>query len=136
MGFKAPRKVFRLTFADSEYEGLEVIARGASVGGMLDVQGLAADAVEGRASGAGAGMIALFTESLVSWNLTDDDDQPIPATADGIRGLDIDFVMLLIRAWASHQTEVPDPLAEGSTSGEISLVQSIPTETLSTSRAS
>lgn len=136
MGFKAPKKVFRLTFEDSDYAGLVVLVRAASVGDMLDVQEIQDSVEGGMTSQVAADTFEMFAKALVEWNLTDDDDQPVPTTLDGLRGLDVDFLAFIIRAWAAQQTGIPGPLAEGSTSGATSPALSIPMEPLPTSRAS
>jgi hypothetical protein len=82
--------------------------------------------------------LAEFGKRLVSWNLTDDDDQPIPATAEGLRQVDTSLVTALKTAWLQSIVGVhdADPLPRSSPSGEPSPVESIPMEALSESLAS
>jgi hypothetical protein len=44
MGYKPQKRVFRLKFADEQYEGLEVMAKSVSTGTLLEFQALAAEA--------------------------------------------------------------------------------------------
>lgn len=60
---------------------------------------------------------AQLVEALVSWNLEDEDEQPVPATAEGIEGQDFGLVMAIVNTWLSKITGVDDDLGKGSPSG-------------------
>lgn len=127
MGYKPKRKIYTLVFDGEEYEGLEVRIRGLNTGQVMDID-------TARADGGDAAivtMLQLMAEQLVEWNVEDDDGFPVPTTFEGVRSLDIDFNWAIIDAWQTAAAGVPAPLESGSTSGEPSLVASIPTETLS-----
>ncbi len=74
-----------------------------------------------------------FADALVSWNLENEDGSPVPATADGLKSQDIDFVMQIVSAWIAALSQVPDFLVNKSSDGGKSLEQSIPMETSSPS---
>ena len=80
-GYKPKRTVYKLDFSATEYAGLEVAMRAGSLGALLDLQELSEQgtltADEARQ------MFAGFAELLVSWNVEDEDDKPVPATYRG-----------------------------------------------------
>jgi hypothetical protein len=128
MGYKGtPRTVFIQFAAGHEHHGAEARVRRMSFGEWEDVV----------ASGE-ADEMKEFRERLVSWNLTDEDDQPIPATPEGLRLVDTSLASALKQAWVQSITGVhaADPLPQSSPSGEPSPVESIPMEALSQSLAS
>ncbi|GAA2209314.1 hypothetical protein GCM10009850_047720 [Nonomuraea monospora] len=130
MGYKRPAKIYKLVFAEDDMAGLEVKARSMSTGDLLDMAPLldlklsaspTAEEMESIAE-----LLERFADVLVSWNLEDEDDQPVPATLEGLLDQDIDFVMRIIMAWADAVSGVPAPLPEPSPGGEPSLAASIP----------
>jgi len=126
--FKWSPKVFRLVFSDPDMDGLVVRARSVSLGTVRRIRALPddADALEET--------LRVFVPALVSWNLRDEDDQPVPATTEALNDLDMDFVSAILAAWMSAVTgEVPDPLERRSNGGGPSLEASIPMEALSAS---
>ncbi|BBC35294.1 hypothetical protein SGFS_065880 [Streptomyces graminofaciens] len=127
MGYKPRRKIYTLAFEGEEYEGLEVKIRGLNTGQVMDIDAARADGGDSAI----VAMLQLMAEQLVEWNVEDDEGQPVPTTFEGVRSLDIDFNWAVIDAWQNAAAGVPAPLESGSTSGEPSLVASIPTETLS-----
>lgn len=140
MGFKRPAKVYKLLFEDDDMAGLEVKARSMSTGDLLDMAPLldmkmsnapTADELEQVRD-----LLERFAEVLISWNLEDEDDEPIPATLEGLLSQDIAFVMDIVQAWADAVSGVPAPLDGRSPSGDPSLAASIPMDALSPSLAS
>ena len=128
MGFNASPRAVRIQFApEHQYHGAEARIRHMSLGEWEAV-------IESDEDNA----LAEFGKRLVSWNLTDDDDQPIPATAEGLRQVDTSLVTALKNAWLQSIAGVhdADPLPQSSPSGEPSLVESVPMEALSESLAS
>jgi hypothetical protein len=129
-GFKPKRTLYRLDFSGSDLEGLEVDARGASMKELIDLlQG--ADAIselteldEGQDAGKIAEqlreMVAPFARKLHAWNLLDDDDEPVPASLDGLLSQDLDFIVALMGAYGQIMTQAPPPLPAGSSSGATS----------------
>jgi hypothetical protein len=69
-----------------------------------------------------------FAEALVSWNMTDEHDRPIPATLEYIESEDSDFVMLCIAQWMNAISRVNDasPLDESSQPGQPTLEETSP----------
>lgn len=132
MGYRPKRKIYDLDFTGTEYDGLKVTVRGVSTGQALDIDAARVDGGDE----AMRGMLELLAEQLVDWNIEDDDGQPVPANLDGLRAQDIGLNLAIVNAWQTAMAGVPAPLESGSTSGEPSLVASIPTETLSPPQSS
>lgn len=157
MGFKR-NKTFVLVFEDEDLAGLEVKARGATVAGMLGAVELLS-VFEGKsASNLGAKDMAHldrlfrtmagcpaecldqhdelppgqdhYLNRIVSWNLEDEDDQPVPADYYGLMSQDADFAMTLVMAWMDGVLGTPGPLGRNSNDGMPPEGVSIPMETL------
>ena len=138
MGYEANHKVFKLTFADEELDGLEVTIRSTSMGNILRMAELdemnptaltKEDIVKLRE------VFGILSKAMLSWNL-EEEGVPIPTTVDGLLDQDPEFVMSIIKAWTRAMTAVQAPLATPSQDGEPSLVASIPMEPLSESLVS
>ncbi|MCX4703860.1 hypothetical protein [Streptomyces sp. NBC_01373] len=128
MGYKGTPRTVKIDFAQGhEHHGAEARVRRMSFGEWEAI-------LEGDDDNA----VAEFAKRLVSWNLEDDDDQPLPATPEGLRMVDTSLVTALKEAWLQSITGVhaADPLPQSSPSGGPSLVESIPMEALSPSLAS
>lgn len=137
MGFKREPKLYRLKFEDPSMAGLEVDAKSLSTGAFLEVAGLA-DAVKGDSLDAAAArkLFEVFAGALVSWNLEDEHDQPVPATYEGVVSQDMDFVLEIIMAWIGAMSSVDTPLPGALNSGGTSPEASLPMEPLSPSPGS
>jgi hypothetical protein len=128
MGYKGTPRTVLIVFANGhEHHGAEARARRMSLGEWEAV-------IESDEDNA----LEEFTKRLVSWNLTDDDDQPIPPTAEGIRQVDTSLVRALKDAWLQSIAGVhdADPLAQSSPTGGPAPEVSIPMAPLSPSLAS
>jgi len=97
MGYRPKRSVFKLSFSGTEYEGLEITARAVPMSLMLDI----AAAVATQDPSATRHVATTFAYSLESWNLVDDDDQPVPADADGLLSQEAPLVSAVIKAWVT-----------------------------------
>lgn len=79
--------------------------------------------------------VELFTSHLVDWNLQqrgeDGDPVAVPATREGVDGLDVAFVLRLLNLWVRQLGSVHGPLGGRSTSGPQSVEASIPMEAVS-----
>ena len=135
MGFKVKSKTYTVRFEDGhEYHGVEARLSGMSYGEWEQVTGL--DGGEGETNGGDS--VRRFVDHLISWNLEDEHDRPVPTTLDAVKELDHNLVAALNNAWIQTLIGVhdADPLPETSPSGEPSQVASIPMEALSESLAS
>jgi len=126
-GYKAKIKNITIRFAEGhEYHGVEAITRGMTYGEWEVAAGL--DGGDGDTDGGVS--VKRFVDHLVSWNLEDEKDQPIPPTMDAVKTIDKDLIAALNNAWVQSLIGVhdADPLPESSPSGGPSLVESVPME--------
>jgi hypothetical protein len=153
-GFTPKRRVYVLDFTgDDELDGLEVRARGTTLGSVLglgtmaeqlrdaptsqaDVEALdpaAQVAALPAALAALEGVFEPFLGALVSWNLCDEDGAPVPATRDGLLTQEPAHVMRIVRAWQRAVSDVGAGLGKDSTGGPPSDLPSLTMEPLSPS---
>src|SRR5690348_6784001 len=120
MGYQRP--ILRLKFEDPEMAGLEVMCRRPSVKKVeeysksdrnLEVQ------------------VGIIAECLISWNLEDENGDPVPTSAESLLDQDQPFLIALLDAWMGQAIKVSGPLGSDSPSGEPSPEVSIPMEPLS-----
>ncbi|MFD8805559.1 hypothetical protein [Streptomyces sp. NPDC059597] len=129
MGYKRNPKIYKLTWQDGEYAGLEVSVRTMSMGQLVDSQsGKGASGIEGT--------VELLAERIVGWNLEDEAGQPVPPTLAAMREEDDDLIIAIIAKWREAVAGVEPPLPQSSPAGEPSPVESIPMAPLSGSLAS
>lgn len=133
MGYKPKRKIYHLDFTGTDYEGLRVSIRGLNTGQYMD---LFQAKEEAQAGGETNDLLTIMAGQLISWNVEDEEDMPVPATLDGIKTQDLDFNLAIVNAWTTAMAGVSAPLEQSSTGGESSLAASIPMEPLSPSLAS
>lgn len=141
MGYRAQRKQFRILFDDDhEYHGLEVVVRSLSIGRFLQVaeQFDAVDVADASSVKLGdiRDLVDVFAESIIGWNLEDEDGVSVPATTDGLLRQDVPLVATLLRQWGEGMAGVPKSLGKGSGSGVPSQVASLPMGPSSRSQAS
>lgn len=133
--YKRKRKIYKLDFEGTEYDGLEVRVRGLTTGEYLQIIQLsAASGDEGDKET--EGMLKMFASHLIGWNLTDEEDEPVPTSYEGVVANDFVMNMAIITAWTNALGEPTEKLEKKSSSGDLALVASIPTETLSQSQVS
>jgi hypothetical protein len=135
MGYKPKLKTYLIQFQEGhEHHGAEARLSGMTYGEWEQATGL--DGGDGDKDGADG--VRRFVDHLTSWNLEDEDGKPLPTTMDAVKTVDKDLISALNTAWINELIGVHDasPLPETSTSGEPSLVESVPMEALSESLAS
>lgn len=127
MTFKRRRKVYKLDFEGTEYEGLEVKVRGLTTGEYLEIVSLSAPGAEGDKET--EGMLRMFANHLVSWNLIDEETgELVPTDYEGVKSNDFVMNMFIVNAWTAAIADVPEKTEKKSPTGDPSLVASIPTE--------
>jgi len=153
-GYKPKRRIFNLNFDDdTDFPGLQITIRGLSTGRLLGLMALA-ERFTGRdftaqsnedgeedesASFSPEDIRAIkqlfdgFAEALISWNVLDEDNQPVPATLVGVESQDFEFNIPVILAWINTIAGVSEDLGKELTSGPPSRGVSIPMEPLTTS---
>lgn len=133
VGYVRQRRVFRLRFEDPDMAGLVVRARSISLGQFLDVVGLRDADPRQMARTDLDKLFAAFAGALLDWNLEEPEGTPVPATLEGLHGLEPDFVMAIIAAWLDAMAGVARPLGAASSNGDRSLEASMPMEVQSPS---
>lgn len=147
MGFRAPRSTLTLKFADSDYEGFEVVIRRMTINDTFVFNEYDLREWEGRVrkgeipkeeiDARMVEMWASLVEAIVSWNLEDDADNEIPVSVAAIRAQEPDFFWTLVRAWIMGMTlRVDGDLKAPSSDGKPLEEQLIPMEPLSDDLAS
>jgi hypothetical protein len=155
MGHRIKRKVFLLKFEEgSDLDGATVRVRSVPFGTFLSMVGLAGAAssaisesstpeeilsvIDSEDVASMGRLMSGFGKALVDWDLEEEDGTAIPATVEGVLGLDTDVALDLIRPWiqAIQGVRSDSPLSGGSVSGTTTAAVSLPMEPLSESRAS
>lgn len=124
MGFKKMATVLRLKFEDPSLTGLEVLAKSVPTGDFLDLMDAASKmdltSKEFNPEDLKAVRVLIdgFAKALISWNLEDEDDEPVPATLQGVRDQELDFLLPIVTAWMDAVAGVSADLGKASPSGE------------------
>ncbi len=134
MGFTPPRKLYVLDFTGTELDGLIIKTVAISTGDFLELQQLVEDVKRGL--DAVPILSPRFIAVVREWNLTDDDGLPVPVSEAGFLSLELTQMFAVLDAWQSVWIGVSAPLDRPSSDGAPSLVESLPMEPLSDSRAS
>lgn len=119
MGYRLARTVYRLTFP--EFEGLEVMVKSLSTGDLMKIMELS-DRVSSEKSSAEEAksteaLLRRFTKALITWNLEDEDGDPIGVTYEDVADQELPFVKRIIEAWIEVVAGVSEDLGKGSNSG-------------------
>lgn len=93
---KVPR-VYRIVFdpatsPETTVPGLEVLSRALAFGTVLGVQGLSKRE-----------QVSVMLDVLISWDMTDEDGQAIPLTAETFDALDWEQGLEILNAWTDVQ---------------------------------
>ena len=113
-----------------EFREVTAYARGRTLQEYLELTGYIEAADDER--GAVVRQLEKFAESLLDWNIEEDDGRPTAATRDEFFKLDPDLGLALATEWLEILGgKVDAPLPESSPSGEPSPAVSIPMEPLS-----
>jgi hypothetical protein len=134
MGYKPQTKLYNLEYND--YPGLEIFARGASLGTLLELGQIkmSADMNEALRDK----VFGFFATRIAKWNMEhpeieplDDgrvpevcprcglaEDVPMPISTESLMCLDVQFVFNLIVGWMSVLTRITGPKEPNSNDGE------------------
>jgi hypothetical protein len=118
-GFKRERKLYHLNFETDELDGFECFATGCTLEQFVEISALGEElkTEEGRTKENIEKQFTTFARFLTSWNLLDDDDEPVACTYKGLASQEFDFVMAIMMAWMKAIATVSDPLVSASPSG-------------------
>ena len=121
MGFQRTR--YRLKWEEgTSYEGLEVTTRPPSMDVLLRLDELKDAAAKGSTEGI-RDLVGLFADLITDWNVTGDDDQPVPVSAAELLA-DIPMMMAIVMNYGDKvaaAASVPPPLPGRSGSAPASL---------------
>ncbi len=129
MGKFKRNKTYTLTWDEGEFEGLEVVVKALPVGKYLALM----EAFRGENAHEAA--VSSFADFVLSWNLDDENEQPVPVTREGVLSVDLELMTAVIKAWSTKMSGSDVPKEETSTAGLQLVEASMPMETLSESRA-
>ena len=162
-GFRREMPLYALKFEGDEFDGLQIMAKSIPLYQLLELQELQSKAATDPE--APERLVRKIVRVIQSWNLEDDDGQPVPVAyaackdggkpgkpgqpcsahqADGAApceytGLgmyDLPFVMQIFVAWQEAIASIPNLSKGNSNAGGTSPEPSIPMEPLSPSPAS
>lgn len=126
-GFRRKRKIYKLDFTGTDYEGLEVRVGSLTTGEFLELIQVSAPSQDNsEGNNETERMLTFLAKHLISWNLLDEEDQAVPTTFAGLLTSDLELNQLIISAWIDAIGGVTAPLEKNSTAGENLLVESIP----------
>ncbi len=128
-GFRRKIRTLPLRFEDSELEGLTIEVKSLDTGEFLSLAALVEmdfETLGPEEVAAVEKMFTLFSSKMVEWNMTDEDDTPLPPTKESLYSLELFDVIEMITGYMNAVAGVSGPLERPSTSGEQSLEESIP----------
>lgn len=117
MGYRRVPTIYTLDEVKDE-KGLIVRMASIRLGKLRKLMELTAD--DSNDDGVG-GILDLFTESLVSWNLEDfETGAPVPTSRTAVEDQEFDLIMKIVEAWMERMTgtDGPGDLGKGSIDGE------------------
>ncbi len=134
--FKPKKKQYTIEWPEGHtLHGMEVTLRGMRLGELEAFAGAAVKFEETTGDDNVAAinfMVEKIARVLVGWNrvdedtVDDDDDESgelLPATAEGLRKLDIEEFMEICKAYMGRMGGVEESLGKGSNNGDMSLVE-------------
>ncbi len=133
MGFRAP--TYLLVWPEgSPLAGLEIRMRSISLGVVRELTRFQALDVSGEVTEDDMAVIVGVASTLAglvsSWNIEDDDGNPVPVTAETVAGLDLGILFAAIGQLLDKVVSIGAPLGTPSTGGASPVAPSIPMETL------
>ena len=140
MGFKPPRSKYRLDFEGTDLDGLEVVMLGGKLGDAFttisQVSGVDVTVPTIANAEVALSQYEEMAAHIVSWNLTDDDENPVEPNLEGLKTLEVRYVNMIATAWQKAQVGVPGPLPSSSNTTPDTALSSIRMDTLPASLAS
>ncbi len=124
MGYRRPRKTYRLKFGEDsgDLNGLEAVFGELSIDQLLRLvgtaSGLAGEADIPAKLEKAEQLFAEMAKGLHSWNLEDDDGTPVPASYEGVAAQGLEFTTAIVTAWIEAMSSVDIPLPPSSNGGQ------------------
>lgn len=114
MGYRKKISVHTLKFENPEYEGLVVRMKALSFGKVRKL----IKATEAAEDDNFDDLFSLVDHGLASWNLEDENGDPVPATSEALNDQDFSFVLDIVHSWLDAMTGVEEELGKGSSNGQ------------------
>ncbi|MEV7470274.1 hypothetical protein AB0O20_27775 [Streptomyces kronopolitis] len=132
MGYrKAPHRIEVSLAGHAEYGDVRATARGMDLSDYLELHGYT-ESPETTGKAGIVRQLERFADSLISWNIEEEDGRPTPPTKEEFFSLDGELALALATDWIERLGgKVDRPLPSGSPDGEPSPEVSIPMEPLS-----
>lgn len=129
--FKRESTIHNITFSqDDKLHGLELTVESVPMGLLFDMIEVASSFDPDKINVTDLPKVFVlfeyFAEALVKWNLVDKNDEPVPATLDGLKSQDFPFILDLIQIWMGQIASVSGPLDQTSTGGKLLEVPLMP----------
>lgn len=106
MGYKRP--AYTLKFADAEFDGLEVRAKGMPLDDLLILSEVSQMDLSRGVAGVDREkldrVLQTFASALVSWNYEDESGKPVPATVEGLRQADFRMQFAILASYLEGVT--------------------------------
>lgn len=115
MVFIPEEDVFKLSFKDAKYAGLEVVVKSLSTGDLTDMMSLSTKADNLTST---TKVIKHLANALESWNLAYKDGSPVPTTYEGINSQSLPLVTTIVSAWVEAVAGVSESLGKDLPSGK------------------
>lgn len=113
MGYKVPKREAELTL--EEHPGLKVLCSlDQELGVFFEYQRMAGSEDPDKVE---AALRQFGDNTLLSWNVENDDGTPKPASADGFMTLPLPFATQIINGWVAAVKKLAAPLVEPSENG-------------------
>ena len=101
MGYRRIPTVYTLDAIHDE-DGLIVRMTSIRLGKLRRLMKLTAD--DGADDGGVGEILDLFSQSLISWNLEDEQGAPVPTSLEGIEDQEVELIMRIVEAWMGRMT--------------------------------
>lgn len=111
-------RIYKLKFEDPTLEGLEVKVRSMSIGEALEFAELAEKMGDSKDVAQVRPVLEKLAEKIASWNVEDDEGNPVEITVENLFALEMVTVMAVIEAWMEVVGGLSDPLSKNSSGGK------------------
>ena len=121
-GFSPKKSSYKIVFADPNDDllGLEITVHEFTIGdirSLMRVQGAISSEQVGVNTKNALEVFDFFGKSLISWNIVDENDKPVPANTKGLDYLGLTSVIKIINVWMEEVAQISTPLENRSNNG-------------------
>jgi len=121
-GFSPKKSSYKIVFADPNDDllGLEITVHEFTIGelrSLMRIQGAISSEQVGVNTENALKVFDFFGRSLISWNIVDENNIPVPANTEGLDYLGLASVIKIINTWMEEVAQISTPLEHRSGSG-------------------